>query len=855
MSSQENTVRSRPVVVALAGNPNSGKTTVFNAITGTRQHVGNYPGVTVEKKTGRARRGETDLEVVDLPGTYSLTAHSLEEVVARNFILDAKPDVVIDIIDSANLERNLYLAVQLMELGVPLVLAFNMSDLAAGRGVKIDREQLSRLLGVPIVATVGHKGQGIDALVDAALATARDPAGAVERQKTSRYGPELEPEIEALGAMASAKCRRAGRARWVAIKLLEDDPEAVKRLAGLLAAEDLDDLLTAADRSRRHIASVCGDSAEIILADRRYGVISGACQEAVRTTVESRHLLSDRIDAVVTNRVLALPLFLLMMLAVFQFTFSLGNPISGVLDDGKAALAGRVARLWPKDADSALRSLLVDGVIEGVGTVLVFMPLILLLFLAISLLEDSGYMARVAFITDRLMHKIGLHGKSCIPMVIGFGCTVPAIMATRTLENRRDRLTTMLVLPLISCTARLPIYVLVLGAFFPRRAVFSLFGIADVTNQALWLLLMYLIGIALAMAAAQVLRKTLLAGEETSFVMELPPYRAPTLKGALLHTWARGWIFLRKAGTVILAAMIVLWALARFPSAGADPAAQAERDAAESRFLAAASAVGRGLGADEDVFRRLAEADLAVARTRRRTWPDSPDRRDADDAYRQAVGDVAAASPAFGNLLRTGAARSLPPVQTGRSQPPSPPEPWRRRVAASRPAAGAVRAWRAYLDARDGRDAAVRHADELQAQRKLAHAAIGRIGKGIAPIMRPCGFDWKISTALIGAFGAKEIFVGQMAVVHAVGQESEDARHRLKAKLQAQYSPLQGFCIMLFCLISLPCVATVVVTWRESGQVRWALLQMVGLTMLAWAVTTLVFQIGRALGAPVGAGF
>ena len=834
MSSQDNTARNRPVVVALAGNPNSGKTTIFNAITGTRQHVGNYPGVTVEKKTGRARRGETDLEVVDLPGTYSLTAYSLEEVVARNFILDAKPYVVIDIIDASNLERNLYLAVQLMELGVPLVLAFNKSDLATGRGVTIDREQLSRLLGVPIVATVGHKGQGIDALVDAALATALDAASAVERQKALRYGPELEPEIETLGAMAAAKCHRAGRGRWVAIKLLEDDAEAIKRLAGLLSAEDLDGLLSAAGRSRRHIESVCGDSAEIILADRRYGVISGACQEAVRTTVESRHLLSDRIDAIVTNRVLGLPLFGLMMLAVFQFTFSLGNPISGVLDNGKAALAGRVARLWPKDADSAVRSLLVDGVIEGVGTVVVFLPLILLLFLAISLLEDSGYMARVAFITDRLMHKIGLHGKSFIPMLIGLGCTVPAVLATRTLESRRDRLTTMLVLPLISCTGRLPAYLLILGAFFPRRVVFSLFGVAEITNQALWLLLIYLIGIGLSVVAAQVLRKTILAGEDVSFVMELPPYRAPTLKGALLHTWERGWMFLRKAGTVILAAMVILWALARFPSTGADPAAQAERDAAEKRFVEAASNVARGLGADEGVFGRLAEADLAVARARRRTWPGSPERRDAEQAWRQAVADAAAASPEFVRHLRTHVAASP-------------------RLAPSR--TDAERAWWAWAEARTVRDVAVQRIDELGARRKLEHSAIGRIGKTVAPVMRPCGFDWKISTALIGAFGAKEIFVGQMAVVYAVGQESADARRRLNAKLQATYSGFQGFCIMLFCLISLPCVATVVVTWRESGQIRWALGQMIGLTVLAWSVTAVVFQIGRALGAPVGPGF
>jgi len=459
--------RTARYTVALTGNPNSGKTTVFNAIVGGRGHVGNYPGVTVETRAARTTRDGAVLEVVDLPGTYSLTAYSPEEVVARNFILDRKPDVVIDVLDASNLERNLYLATQLMELGAPLVLAFNMSDLAKARGFQIDIETLSELLGVPIVATVGHKGEGLDALMDAAMAVAADPAGAVARQRAIHYGRELEPEVDKLASLAAETCRRAGRGRWVAVKLLEDDAEAVGRLRSIMDPADLQKLLDAADRSRQHIRGVCGDQAEIILADRRYGVISGACQEAVRSTVESRHVLSDRIDAVVTNNIVGLPLFLLLTLLVFQLTFSLGNPLSDALAAGKDHLAAQVAGLWPRGADAPLRSLLVDGIIEGVGAVVVFVPLIFLLFAAIALLEDSGYMARAAFVMDRLMHKIGLHGRSFIPMLIGFGCTVPAILATRTLESRRDRLTTMLVLPLFSCSARLPIYLLILGAFFP----------------------------------------------------------------------------------------------------------------------------------------------------------------------------------------------------------------------------------------------------------------------------------------------------------------------------------------------------------------------------------------------------
>jgi len=727
----------RQFTVALAGNPNSGKTTVFNAITGGRQHVGNYPGVTVEKKTGQAERNGVDLKLVDLPGTYSLTAYSVEEVVARNFILDEKPDVVIDIIDSSNLERNLYLATQLMELGAPLVLAFNMSDLAEARGFEIDVSHLSALLGVPIVRTVGHKGKGIDDLLDAALAVAVDPESAVAKQRPPRYGRELEPEVGKLAEMAAAKCREAGRDRWVAVKLLENDTEAIKRLRTVMSGEEMKGFLATAEDSRRHIQSVCGDTAEIILADRRYGFISGACQESVRSTIESRHLLSDRIDAAVTNRLIGLPLFLLLMLLVFQLTFSVGGWLMQKLEVGKELLASAIWHLWPEGSESLLRSLLVDGVIEGVGTVLSFVPMIFLLFLSISVLEDSGYMARVAFIMDRLMHKMGLHGKSFIPMLVGFGCNVPGILATRTLENRRDRLTTILVLPLMSCAARLPIYILILGAFFPEKRLFSVLGIAHVTNQALWLLGIYLFGVLLAGVAARVLRKTAFRGEGTSFVMELPPYRMPTLRGVLLHMWERGWLFVRKAGTVILAAVVLLWALSIWPRLD-----QSQREPFRLQRLDAEAGLA---GQSEQLAKTLAAIDAAEHKAR------------------------------------------------------------------------------------------------------LEHSAIGRIGRTIEPIMKPCGFDWKVSTALVGAAAAKEVFVAQMGVIHAVGSE-RDPDDSLRRKIQATYSPLRGVSIMLFCLIGLPCIPTVAATWQETGSWKWAAAQFGGLTLLAWLVSAAVFQIGTLLG-------
>ncbi|MDY7011284.1 MAG: ferrous iron transport protein B [Planctomycetota bacterium] len=726
-------MNNKHLIVALAGNPNSGKTTVFNAITGARQHVGNYPGVTVEKKTGVATHDGVRLEVVDLPGTYSLTAYSVEEVVARNVLLDEKLDVVVAIVDSSNLERNLYLATQLMELSVPLVLAFNMSDVAEGRGYNIDDDKLSKLLGVPIVKTVGHKGKGVAELLDTVMAVARNDQ-AVASQRHPNYGGEIEPHIRQLTELVAEKCDKH-RPRWFAVKLLENDEVTIKRLRQM-CGEHVEELLAEAGRLRRHIEKICGDAAEIILADRRYGFISGACTESVTHSVETRHERSDRIDSVMTNRYLGLPIFALLMFLVFQLTFFMGNPLANKLDGWGGNLAKGVSGLWGESgADSVLRSLLVEGVIEGVGAVLVFVPLIMLLFLAIAVLEDSGYMARAAFVIDRLMHKIGLHGKSFIPMLIGFGCTVPGIMATRTLETRRDRITTILVLPLMSCGARLPIYVLILGAFFPER-VFNLFGVFDVTNQALWLFGIYVIGIVLAIIWAKVFRETLLKGEATPFVMELPPYRMPTLKGLATHMWERTWMYIKKAGTIILAIVIVLWALASWP--------------------------------------KLNEQEQAVF------------------------------------------ARQRAVVQAG-----------------------------AHAGAEQTAEL-LKKIDAAEHEAELEHSAIGRIGKTIAPALAPCGFDWKISTALLGAFAAKEVFVGQMGVIYSVGEEADEQSEPLREKLQKHYTPLVGFCIMLFCLVSMPCMVTVAVTVREAGW-RWAILQVTYLTVMAWVLTTIVYQVGSRL--------
>ena len=684
----------KKIKVALAGNPNSGKTAIFNLLTGARQHVGNYPGVTVEKKEGLCKYNGHEITFVDLPGTYSLTAYSIEEIVTRNFIIEERPDVVVDIVDASNIERNLYLATQLIEMNVPLILAFNMSDVAEQKGLLFDIEQLSRLLEAPIVPTIGNKSKGKKGLLEAIVETAKKDKR--RRIHNVSYGEEIEHELAKVEAIIDANEHHLAEkygSRWSAIKLLEQDDDITKKVQSR-------ELIDAVKSGTEHLRSIFGDEPEIVMADRRYGFISGACQETIRTTVESRHSYSDMIDAVVTNRILGLPIFLILMYLVFFSTFKIGEYPMSWLEQFFGWVGKTIAGFWPTNSESWLMSLLVDGVIGGVGGVLVFLPNILLLFLAIALLEDSGYMARAAFIMDRVMHKIGLHGKSFIPMLIGFGCSLPAIMGTRILENRRNRFTTIMVIPLMSCGAKLTIYALIIPAFFPEKW----------RGPMLWFI--YLIGIMLAIVCIKVLRLTVFKGETTPFVMELPPYRMPTLKSVCIHMWQRGWMFLKKAGTIILAISIVLWAAGSFPKPS-------------ERSLAGLS---------------------------------------SEDAQ----------------------------------------------------------------------------------QKKLEHSVIGRIGQAITPVVKPLGFDWKIGTALIGATAAKEVFVAQLGMVYAVGS-SDQGSETLREKLQANYTPLTGFCIMLFCLISTPCVVTVVMTKQETNSWGWALFQFFGLTALAYVITLIAYQVGSLI--------
>lgn len=540
---------SRALTIALAGNPNSGKTTIFNNLTGAHQKVGNWSGVTVEKKEGVINRHGYELKIIDLPGTYSLTPFSIEEIVARNFILEEHPDVVIDIIDASNLERSLYLATQLREIDCKVLFALNMADMAQSRGVKIHTDKLSDLLDVPIVFTVGNKNEGMDALLKKAIELAERTHHTPEGRKV-RYSQDIESAISRLQDFLQKDVSGSlpYNDRWTAIKLIEDD-KIVRDQMLTLAGDARKTVQDEIQLARQYIMDRFDDDPEIIMTDERYGFIAGIVKETVTTSARQRVDISRNIDRVLTNRFIGFPIFVFFIWAMFQLTFTVGEFPKAWIQSGVSWLS---SALEVHLSDSLFKDLLLNGVVAGVGSVVVFLPNILILFFCISLFEDTGYMARTAFLMDKIMHMIGLHGKSFIPMLMGFGCNVPAIMATRTLESEKDRILTVLITPFMSCSARLPIYIVMAGTFFAGRAGTVIFSL-------------YLVGIILSIITGRMLRSTLLKGVDAPFVMELPPYRVPMVRSVMIHMWERSKMFLKKMGNIILIGSVIVWALSAFP--------------------------------------------------------------------------------------------------------------------------------------------------------------------------------------------------------------------------------------------------------------------------------------------------
>lgn len=546
--------RRRHVInVALVGNPNCGKTSLFNFASGAHERVGNYSGVTVDAKEGKARYFGYEFNLVDLPGTYSLSAYSPEELYVRKQIVEKTPDVIINVIDTSNLERNLYLTTQLIDMHLRMVCALNMFDETERRGDHVDYDKLSELFGVPMVPTVFTNGRGVEELFKVVIDMYE---GQENSQRNYRHihinhGHELEHGIKEMQEHLKQEdnLRQRYSTRYLAIKLLEHDKDVEAYIATL---PDAKEIIAHRDQAEQRVKEETGEDSETAIMDAKYGFIHGALKEAGYETGHDKdtYRTTHVIDRFITNRYLGFPIFLLLLFVMFSVTFYIGQYPMDWIEAGVAWLGEIISTTMP---DGPLKAMLVDGVIGGVGSVIVFLPQILILYFFISYMEDSGYMARAAFIMDKLMHKMGLHGKSFIPLVMGFGCNVPAVMATRTIESRRSRLITMLVLPLMSCSARLPIYIMITGTFFAAH------------YRSLVMLSLYAVGILLAVVVSRVLSLFVIKGEDTPFVMELPPYRFPTWKAIGRHTWEKGKQYLKKMGGIILVASIIVWALGYFP--------------------------------------------------------------------------------------------------------------------------------------------------------------------------------------------------------------------------------------------------------------------------------------------------
>ncbi|MBI4965369.1 MAG: ferrous iron transport protein B [Desulfomonile tiedjei] len=788
------------LTVALAGNPNSGKTTIFNALTGARQHVGNWPGVTVEKKEGRVIHDSHEIQVVDLPGTYSLTALSLEEIIARNFIVDGGPDVVVDVVDASNLERNLYLTVQLLEMGVNVVLALNMIDVAKGRGINIDEQHLSELLGVPVVSTNGKKETGIQDLLQKAVDSARSN-GNVRGLKLVRYGAEAEEEIGKI----ETKLHQAGiedeqpSHRWVALKLLEGDTEIGSQIEAMIGR---DGVFRQVEDSRKHLAGIIGDTPETALTDARYGFISGAMKQAVKVDSANRVHLSDKIDKVLTNRLLGPIILLLVLYGVYTLTFQGGDPAQRACQAFFDWTAGVAADIIP---EGLVQSLIVNGLIKGVGGVLSFTPLIALMFLAIAFLEDTGYMARIAFMMDRLMHAFGLHGASILALMVSGGlvggCAVPGVMSTRTMREPKERLTTILVTPLMNCGAKLPVYALLIGAFFS-------------SEKALIMFYMTLISWGMVLLAGRVIRSTILSGPSAPFVLELPPYRVPTLKGLLIHSWERTWMYIKKAGTIILAVSIVLWALMTFPELPADKMKAYEDGQAKlvSDFLSKPSV--------RDTFK--SEGDLEAFEKFQKEFNNG------------AGADLQKENPVFFNFAKD--------LEVNSKNKDS-----EKEGNTSVAGAALVADYAKYTDEKG-------EIENWKQAAKLKNSVAGRLGVALESIFAPLDFDWKTNIALVGGFAAKEVVVSTLGIAYGLGQVDTKEAGNLSDTLKQDsgWNPLKAFTLLVFVMLYAPCITTLVVIKKETGTWRWPLFAALYTTTLAYFVAMFVNSLGSFLGWGIG---
>lgn len=769
------------IEVALAGNPNCGKTSIFNNMTGSRQHVGNYSGVTVEKKIGHAKIDGHEIEIIDLPGTYSLTARSLDELVARNAIINEHPELIANVVDASNLERNLYLTAQLIELEQPLLLVLNMGDVAKEMGLQFDLKKLEALTGSTVVETIGRSNKGTDDALRGIVKVAK------ERKLPNvriNYGEELEPAIAELEAEVAKFDTGRYPHRWLAIKLLEQDTEIFEKVKEF---DPSGALLNKAEALRTELNKSL--DMDIIFQERRHGFAVDVFTQVLTVVPKHQDTRSDKIDKILTNRWLGLPIFLIIMWVMFYLVITLAETPQHWIEDGFKMLTDYLGTVIQ---DDLLKSLINDGIIGGVGAVLSFIPNIVLLFVCISFLEDTGYMARAAFVIDRVMRGVGLHGKSFIPMLLGFGCNVPSIMGARILDNPKDRMITILVSPFMSCSARLPIYTLLASALFPPEdAPTILLGI-------------YVLGIAVALITAKVLRKYVFKGAAEPFVMEMPPYHLPTLRSVVTHMWERSIMYFKKAATFILAASILIWFLTSFPQ---DVEYSQDYDAAKAEVTAMH---------EQKATTILDEAQLANDGDKDKASEIYDQMLALDEEHKNDPKDPNAEEPPYFEGLKS---EELYPV-----------------------------AWSLYMNHQE-EDDEVKALDLEQGKEKIEQSYAAQLGHFIEPVMEPLGFSWRVNIAVIAAVAAKEVMVSTLGTIYAI-EASEDDSTTLQEFLanDPEFTPSIGLGLMVFALLYLPCLATMAVLKRETESWKWFGAVFAYTSTLAWVGAYIAVHLGRALG-------
>ncbi len=735
--------KEKTINIALVGNPNSGKTTIFNFASGAREKVGNYSGVTIQAKEANYRHNDYIINIVDLPGTYSLTAYSPEELYVRDNIFNDMPDLVVNVIDASNLERNLYLTTQLVDMDIKVVIALNMFDEFIEKGDVLLYKELGAMLGIPIIPTVGSKGKGVKELFEKVIEVFEDKEQIV-RHIHINYGSEIERSINKIQneiySNDDKDLTNIVSSRFASIKLIEKDKDIIKIINEFRNSENI---CSISDNEIKRIEETMGEDTETLITDSRYGFITGALKETLKPGSRKKIKKSDIIDTIITHRIWGLPIFGIFMWLTFFITFNLGGYPKAWLE----WLVQWISNL----ADAALptgifKDFLVHGLIGGIGGVIVFLPNILLLFLFISFMEDTGYMSRAVFVMDKAMHKIGLHGKSFIPLIMGFGCNVPAILASRTIESRRDRLITMLINPFMSCSARLPVYILFISAFFVKYQTGILF-------------LIYLIGASAALFTSILLGKTVFKKADIPFVMELPPYRIPSVRTLFKHMWFSTRLFLRKISGVVMIATVIIWALGYFPL--------------------------------NIKYNRNYDSEIASVRSQNNI--------------------MNLKSPLEYNLRRLDNELKLENIKKDK---------------------------------------------EIERQEK---SYIGQLGKFVAPVMQPLGFDCKMTVSLMAGVAAKEVVVGTLGVLYQTEGTGKGNSSTLGNKLQQQvytsgvkkgqkvYNPLVAFSFIMFVLIYFPCVGVIAAIKKESGKWKWAVFEIAYTTGLAWIIAFIVYQSGSLL--------